>query len=513
MTGDGREVAAGRRLTASGRSRAYLDGSVASAAALDAATTGVVEIVAQHDQLAITRPSEVRAAIDQTLDPRGKACLADYATAWAEYRRLLADQKTIGGDRPSLERERDLLHHQISEIEGAGFEPGADVELETRLSRLRNAETLRLHVNAASEALDRGRDDLGASVAEIRKAAAYDPDLQTALGELEAMEDGMGGIAIRLGASLDDLQSEEGDLQASEERLRALNDLRRKYGPRLDDVHAFAAAAKERLDDLDDLLTRADTLDEQLDEVRGRLDTVGAALMESRVRAAGTLAVTAEHHLRELGFKDPIVAPVVGAGEPSASGTDSVELRFASDRRLKPGEIGKVASGGEFESSRPCIATRRGGRGHRDARLRRDRCRRGWCHGLGGRAQARSAGRASTGPVRDPPSAGGGVRRSALRRDANRQWGECGGGGRRYEGSRSSAACWPVCPTPNGAGSCRGAGRSGSSGTNIAEPHTSRLSGPYSGHGTHPHPTRRAGVHDHPRSTRASECTLDGSHG
>ncbi len=359
VTADGREVAAGRRLTATGRSRAYLDGSVASAAALDAATTGVVEIVAQHDQLSITRPSEVRAAIDQTLDAPGRASLDDYAEAWAEYRRLLADQKTIGGDRPSLERERDLLRHQISEIERAGFEPGEDVELETRLSRLRNAETLRLHVTAASEALDRGRDDLGASVAEIRKAAAYDPGLEPALGELEAIEDGMGGIAIRLGASLDDLQSEEGGLEVSEERLRALNDLRRKYGPQLDDVLAFATAAKERLDDLDDLLTRADTLDEQLDEVRSRLDIVGTALMGARVRAAETLAVTAEHHLRELGFKDPIVAPVVAPGEPSASGTDIVELRFASDRRLKPGEIAKVASGGEL--SRLVLALRLAG--------------------------------------------------------------------------------------------------------------------------------------------------------
>jgi DNA repair protein RecN (Recombination protein N) len=150
----GGEVAAVRRLTASGRSRAYLDGSIASAAALDEATAGLVEIVAQHDQLAITRPTEIRSAIDRMLDDAGHAALLAYREAWERHRALLDDQAKLGGDRHALERERDLARHQAIEISRAAFTLGDDADIETRLARLRNAETLRLHLSAAATGVD-----------------------------------------------------------------------------------------------------------------------------------------------------------------------------------------------------------------------------------------------------------------------------------------------------------------------------------------------------------------------
>lgn len=356
---DGREIGAGRRLTASGRSRAYLNGSIASAAALDEAATGVVEIVAQHDQLAITRPAEIRAAIDRALDGSGKKTLRIYRDTWDDYRALLADQRALGGDRQALERERDLLRHQVDEITSAGFAPGDDTELETRLSRLRNAEALRAHLGAGADSLDRARDSLGSTVSELRKAAVLDQSLSALLEDLEATEDGLGDLALRLGSSFDGLDADERELADGEERLRALNDLRRKYGPTLGDVLAFESEAAGRLTELDDLSSRADTIEERLAAVRSRLTDVGTELLAAREKAAKALAGEAERHLRELGFSDPLVAPRIEAAEPSAAGADSVRLTFASDRRLKPGEIAKVASGGEL--SRLVLALRLAG--------------------------------------------------------------------------------------------------------------------------------------------------------
>jgi DNA repair protein RecN (Recombination protein N) len=362
---DGVEIAAGRRLTSGGRSRAYLDGSIASAAALDGATTGLVEIIGQHDQLGLTRPSEVRHSIDRLLDEEGQAARADYARVWERFRRLVDAQERLGGDRHALERERDLVRFQATEISRSGFTGGEDVELETRLRRLRNLEALRTHLAAASSGLDAGRDGLGSAVAELRKASGLDPTLADVLSELDSLEDRMGDAALSIGRAVEDLEGSGGDLEEGEQRLAALNDLRRKYGPTLADVLEFGTQMRMRADELDTLLTQADSLDHDLSEARSELRAAGERLRTARVRAAKKLAATAVSHLRDLGFADPRVEADVAESDPGPSGADAARLLFASDSRLKPGEIGKVASGGEL--SRLVLALRLAG-GAGDAR-------------------------------------------------------------------------------------------------------------------------------------------------
>ena len=112
VAADGREVAATRRMPKVGRSRAYLDGSVASASALDQATSGLVDIIGQHDQLSLTQPAEARKLVDTSLDAKGVKALDAYKNEWETNRGLLERQRLVGGDRRVLERERDLADHQ-----------------------------------------------------------------------------------------------------------------------------------------------------------------------------------------------------------------------------------------------------------------------------------------------------------------------------------------------------------------------------------------------------------------
>jgi DNA repair protein RecN (Recombination protein N) len=344
----GREIGAGRRLTAGGRSRAYLDGAVASAAALDAATAGLVEIVGQHDQLALTRPTEVRQLVDGRLDAEGREARRRYAEAWEAHRRLLAAQAAIGGDRPALERELDLSRHQAREISTAGFRAGDDVELEIRLGRLRNAETLRDRLTEAIDGVEQARDGLGSAVAALRKAVALDPEMAAVLGEVEALESGVGESAVSLGRGAESLETEPGALDDAESVLHAMSDLRRRYGPTLDDVLAFGERAERRSAELHELLSRAETIDQEMVAAAAALVAVGSELRAARSRAAGELATAAIEHLGELGFSDPLVEPSIADAEPGPSGADSVSLLFASDRRLTPGDIARVASGGEL---------------------------------------------------------------------------------------------------------------------------------------------------------------------
>ena len=205
LTAAGTEIAASRRMPRTGRSRAYLDGTVASAAALDEATTGMVEIIGQHDQLSLMRPSEARRLVDAVLDGDGLAASAEYRAAWEALSALQARQEQLGGDRRSLERERDLADHQATEIAAAGFAPGDDAELERVLARLRNAAELTEFLAAAQRVIDQTREMFDDAIVSVRRAARLDNGLGTLMDGLASVEQSLGDVAIDLGDEIDHL--------------------------------------------------------------------------------------------------------------------------------------------------------------------------------------------------------------------------------------------------------------------------------------------------------------------
>jgi DNA repair protein RecN (Recombination protein N) len=345
---DGTEVAAGRRLARAGRSRAYLDGSIASAAALEAATDGLVEIIGQHDQLNLTRPAEARALVDRRLDDAGRSALGAYRARFEAVRALRSDRGALGGDRRALERELELLRHQVREIESAGIAPGDDERLDALLGRLRNVEAVRALLSSASDGLDLARDGIGAAVGALRRAAALDPSVTSIAEEVGAAEDRLGESAIDLRSMAEELESDPAALEEAEARRRAVDDLRRKYGATIPDVLEFADAARARADEIDGLLTRADRVDADLARADAALDAAGEELRAHRGRAAEALADDAIRHLTDLGFVDPSLVADIDVAEPGPAGADAVTLRFASDRRLEAGDLARVASGGEL---------------------------------------------------------------------------------------------------------------------------------------------------------------------
>jgi DNA repair protein RecN (Recombination protein N) len=345
---DGEEVVAGRRLLREGRSRAYLNGSLASGKLLEERVGSLVEIIGQNDQVFLTRQSEVRSLVDGLLDSEGLVALDAYRSVRKRAGELERARTTLGGDVRALARELDLTRFQAEEIAGAGFSPGDADKLEKRAQRLRNAEALASHLHTATSFTEASSESLGEAVSEVRKGARLDRDLESLAGESGEAAEILRelGRSIRLAAET--ISADPEALTEVEQRLTLLGDLCRKYGPTLDDVLAFGVQARRRSEELAGLLSKADSIDSELVAAQAEVGSQGTLLAEARRRAAGLLAKGAMGHLRELGLTDPIVSIEVLDGEPTAAGADQVKLLFASDRRLQLGEVSKVASGGEL---------------------------------------------------------------------------------------------------------------------------------------------------------------------
>jgi DNA repair protein RecN (Recombination protein N) len=344
------EIVVARRL-GEGRSKAYLDGSMVPLRMLEERLRGIVEIVAQHEHVALGRETSVRAIVDAALDHEGREARAAYGAAWEQLAQLRADQEALGGDRRALERELDLARHQGREIATAGIAPGEDRDLAAQVERLRHAQEIAAALGTAHGALsdDGGvTDALGRVVAGLRRASTFDAALADAALRAAALAEEAGDLAAELRRRGDDVQHDPATLDAVQQRLAVLSDLKRKYGETVDEVLAFGQEALRHAEGLTALLERADSLTAKAGEAEGAVASLGSTLAAARAGAAERLAHAAESHLRQLGFRAPVLRVVVAPAPPGRSGADRVELLFSSDAGLEPGPVGRVASGGEL---------------------------------------------------------------------------------------------------------------------------------------------------------------------
>lgn len=350
------EIGASRTIPRNGRSRAYLEGAIVSAAALQEQLGQLVEIVGQHDQLQLTRPSHVLEMVDGALDSDGRKTRESYQAAWEKLQIARDRQRQLGGDRIALARELDLARYQANEIETARLTSGLDDVLEASVSRLRNVEEIREHLAELMRLAETMSEASGEMVARLRKASGLDPSLAGLSAQAEGLAAAVAEVASEARVATDHLDVDPGSLVEMEDRLTAIGELKQKYGRTIDEVLDYGETTAERVAEIESLLDDADRIDTLIVDSVGEVEARGAALRDARATAGRKIAEHAESHLGDLGLDSAQVVVSVIPTEPGSSGSDRVELLFASDSRLEPGPVGSVASGGEL--SRLVLALR-----------------------------------------------------------------------------------------------------------------------------------------------------------
>ncbi|MCL1692771.1 MAG: AAA family ATPase [Actinomycetia bacterium] len=354
---DGKENILGRRVDRR-RSRASIDGAMATAGNLAEALAGVLDVVGQHDRTLLSEPRAVRRLLDGAPTETGREALSVYRDAWQVLVDTEKQAAALGGDHRALERELDMVRFQRDEIAAAGFAQGDDDELLSRASRLRNSEELRERLAAVQAAAGESgaSAELENADRELRAASRTAPSLAP-LAELSAqLNELLSEFNAEIARVSADLDHDPRDLEQIEQRLALLGDLKRKYGNNLDAVLLFEADAEERAEELENLLDRSGEIADILVVARSDVNEAADALSRQRREAGERISADAIGHLKDLGFSDPYVGFRVVDRDPGPDGADQVVLEFASDRGLVPGPVGKVASGGEL--SRLILALR-----------------------------------------------------------------------------------------------------------------------------------------------------------
>lgn len=352
------ECSASRRVTMQGRSTARLEGEIVSVRELGEWASSRLTIHGQHSALSLLTPAHQRALLDRQVAEEAGSYTAAYR-AWADARARLERLRAQGRERA---RQLDLLTFQVQEIAAVGPQPGEEEPLTAELTRLSHLETIALGAAAALELLSDGETSAAGLIADAIKAlgagAKYDEtsaqlqrDLREALSSVQAVVGELRGLA-------EDSAPDPAELARVEERLSALNKLRAKYGPTLEDVLAFQAAAEEELAELTRDEQDAGTLEAEVGLLLEEVRRAGEALDAARMRAAPPLAASLVNVIRELGMPHArLEFRLSPLAEPGPSGLSDVTLHFSANPGEALGPLADVASGGELSRVMLAIST------------------------------------------------------------------------------------------------------------------------------------------------------------
>ncbi|MFD3191118.1 DNA repair protein RecN [Sedimentitalea sp. HM32M-2] len=332
-----------------GRKTAWVNDRRCSGEVLRALSDTLVELHGQHDDRGL-------------LDPRGHRALLDaFGGLNAERDQTRGTWTTLGRARravteteaalAAIRAEEEFLRHAVAELDQLDPQPGEDATLDASRRKMQAAARIRDDVVRA-HALLGGKGAEGAMGEALRW---LDGVIERADGTLDAPLAALNRAMIELGeaqsgieASLEALDFDPHELEATEERLFAIRALARKHDTAPDDLNAFAVTLRDRLAALDqgdaDLFRqRAD-----LQAAEAAYDAAAARLSQARATAATALDKAVMAELAPLKMERADFRTVLSSADPGPEGRDTAVFTVATNPGAPAGPLNKIASGGEL---------------------------------------------------------------------------------------------------------------------------------------------------------------------
>ena len=337
-----------RSVDTQGRSRAWINGSTATASQLKALADELVDIHGQHAWQSLTRPDAVR----QLLDDYAQLSTTELRQLWARWREQVRALENAQQQQATLQQERERLQWQISELDKLNPQPGEWEDINLQHGRLAHAQGL---IDAAQTALQALDEDEASATSLVHRAVQ-------ALQEQQHIEPRYGELAEVLQSALAQIEDACHDLQhhashteldpaaleALDQRLGSWVALARRYRCTPEALAERLTQSKQELAKLDQ---QADLegLQQQERQAHKALLQTAKAVSNCRGKAAQQLSTAITKAMQDLGMAGGrFEARLQPLEEPQAHGLENIEFLVAGHPGSTPRPVGKVASGGEL---------------------------------------------------------------------------------------------------------------------------------------------------------------------
>lgn len=341
-----------RVVSAKGRSKLYVNGSMATAKLVSTITSNMLNVASQHDHQQLLQPHLHLDFVDTLgeLWPERSA----FGKQVEQWKGLLQELNELRKAEQDKEQRRDFLKFQLDEINSAAIVVGEDELLAAEKKKLKSADAL---VKLSQESYHLLSSTVVDQLVNLRKnvmnLAQLDPDIEGLAEEIGEYSYLAEDYSQRLREYRDSLEVNPLRLDEVSDRIDLLQQLKRKYGDTLEDVLEFARQADQELQQIDSVEQQLEDLEKKLAVVEKELLGDAKSLSSKRKKTANQLEKAMAAEMTSLAFNRAGIEVKWQECDESLDdikpfGWDRIEFFFSANPGEPSRPLAKVASGGEL---------------------------------------------------------------------------------------------------------------------------------------------------------------------
>ena len=340
-----------REIAASGKGRVFINNQPATVTVLRQLAPYLATIHAQNQSLV---SFDAAARLD-LLDAFAGTQLEAVGESFSSWKNIVSRIQELERDEQDRVRLLDLWSFQKREIEEAKLQSGEDERLETEKRVLANAEKIYSSAISAFDLLYEGDTSTSASVRAAQKhleeLSRYEPKFQESLAALETARISIEDVGVTLRDYAGGIEASPEHLAEVEDRLVAIDRLKRKYGPTLVDVIHFGAEATRKISEMENKDEVLHQLRTDLAQAEKEYLSAAQAISRKRHESARKLEKLVESEINDLAMNVVFNIEISGGHEEgnwTPSGFDQVMYMISTNQGEPLRPLEQIASGGEL---------------------------------------------------------------------------------------------------------------------------------------------------------------------
>ena len=341
-----------REVTAEGKSRCFINDTPVNNRLLKEFGRYMVDIHSQHQSLLLGQP-EYQTDILDSFCGNGEL-LSEYRELYHQYRKWSLELNNLKDKAADAEKEGDYLRFQFSQLENAQLKMGEKEELEQELDMLNHAESIKSSLGGMTWNL---RDDEHSVVSVLKGIGHSLEGIESALHEAKEYRERIESVIIELNDLADEaerrgegIEYDGGRIEMINQRLNVIYDLLYKYKAEdVSDLLELYSSLERQLNGIEGCGEEIVLLEKKLKQTEQQMKALAMKIHDSRQDAQTLLCDEMKRLLVGLGIKHAeFVVDLVLLDYFTPTGFDDVRFLFSDHKNQQPGEIAKVASGGEI---------------------------------------------------------------------------------------------------------------------------------------------------------------------
>lgn len=347
-----------REISATGRSRAFVNDTPVTISVLKDLTSRLVDIHSQHSNMLLSKSAFQLSVLDSIAD--NKEVVSKYNVEYVCYKKLQEQLLEKQNEYEKSRAEEDYIRFQLNQFADLKLSENEDIELENLQKKLSNVSEIKQNLWQISSTLNGEENSI---LEQLKVVAQRIQSTERNLSEIEGMGERVQSALVELKdiaqsvSYVDDqLVDDPRQLEDVEMRLNSIYELERKHNAAsVNELLAIQHKFENQLSLIDNSENQIAEIEAKLKTQKAKVKELALVLSETRKKAAQLFVADLQPLAQTLGMRNLAFDIKFTATDYTANGADVVEFLFAFNKNQTLLPVKDTASGGEISRLMLCI--------------------------------------------------------------------------------------------------------------------------------------------------------------